>query len=101
MMIKYTEYKLDDLTLGYEIYENGYGIYFGDTLTITQTTENLPHPSLSFEVNAILQIKNLCGILYDLEEEIKKRFPLSDAEQTQLDLALKVEYLICLAELDM
>lgn len=99
-MIKYTEFKRDDLTLGYELYENGYRIYFGDGLTITQNESNLPYPNLSFELNAILQIKDLCGIPYDLEEEIKNNLPLSDAEQTQVDLALKVEYLICLAELN-
>lgn len=100
MMIKYTEFKLEDMTLGYELYEDGHAIYFGDGLTITQNQSNLLHPNLSFELNAILQIKDLCGIPYDLEEEIKNSLPLSDVEQTQVDLALKVEYLICLAELN-
>lgn len=101
MMVKHTEYRFGGFPLGYELYENGYGIYFGESLTITQTTENLPYPDASLELNVIFQIKDLCGIPYDLEEEIKKSLPLTDAEQTQLDLALKVEYLICLAELDM
>lgn len=101
MMIKNTEFKLGDFILGYEIFEDGYGIYFDNGLAITQNEENLPRPNLSFELNAILQIKDLCGIPYDLEEEVRKSTPLTENEQMQLDLALKVEYLICLAELDM
>lgn len=98
-MVKYTEFKKNDLQLGFGLYDDGYGIYFGNDLTIIQITPNIPYPDLSYEINAILQIKDICGIPYDLEEEIKKAQPLSPWEQTQLDTALNVEYLICLEEL--
>ena len=100
MMIKYTEFKLGELSLGYELYDDGYGIYFGDGLTIVQNENNLPYPNLPFELNAILQIKDLCGIPYDLEEEIKTNSPISDSEQLQLTMALQIEYLTCLHEVN-
>ena len=99
-MIKYTRYSICGHKVGYELICNGYCIYYDDELVLSQIYPNIAKPWLSYELNAILQIKDLCGIPYDLEEEIKNSLPLSDAEQTQVDLALKVEYLICLAELN-
>ncbi|WP_313528816.1 hypothetical protein [Anaerotignum sp.] len=97
-MVKYTEFKSGGHLLGYELREDGYGIYFGDNLVIVQDSPYIAHQNCPLEVSAILQIKDICGIPYDLDEEIKKAQPLSPWEQTQLDTALNLEYLICLQE---
>lgn len=100
MMRKDSGYTFGEYQLSYEVQGDGYDIYFGDTLTLSQrVSHTIPYPALSYGAGAMVQIKELCGVTVDLEEEIKNEKPLSAEEQGQLDMALNLEYLVCLEEL--
>lgn len=54
-----TEFKIANQTLSYEVVENGYKIYLGDKLWITQYEPYIPNPTMSYEENALAQIEAL------------------------------------------
>ena len=54
-----TEYKVNDQIISYEVVENGYNIYLGETLWITQPEPYIPNRDLSYEENAIAQIEDI------------------------------------------
>ena len=64
-----TNHKVNGQVISYEVVENGYNIYLGETLWITQPEPYIPNRSLSYEENAIAQI-----------EEIAKGFEEADNE---------------------
>lgn len=54
-----TEYKVNGQVISYEVVDNGYNIYLGETLWITQPEPYIPNRSLSYEENAIAQIGDI------------------------------------------
>ena len=54
-----TEFKIDEKVVGYEIGENGYNIYLGDKLWISQSEPYIPYPELGYEGSCLKQIQEL------------------------------------------
>ena len=56
---KKTEYTFDGREVTYEIHNDGYAIYLGETLWITQELPNIPYPELELEECCLKQLENL------------------------------------------
>lgn len=54
-----TNHKVNGQVISYEVVENGYNIYLGETLWITQPEPYIPNRELSYEENAIAQIEEI------------------------------------------
>lgn len=54
-----TEYVIDGKTVSYEIKDNGYEIYLGSQLWITQYEPYIPYPDLGYEGSCLKQIQEL------------------------------------------
>ena len=50
---------IENKAVSYEVTENGYNIYLGDALWITQYEPYIPNKELSYEENAIAQINEI------------------------------------------
>ena len=87
-------YKLNDRALRYSIEARGYTIYLDETPWIRQIEPYIPNRALSYEQNAIAQIKEIVGDTADMpktdserlvtiEEQIKVSY--TEAQQTAVD----------------
>ena len=60
-----TKYVAHKQPLSYEVLPNGYDIYMGETLWITQHEPHIPNRNLSYEENAIAQMEEIVnGLKY-------------------------------------
>ena len=82
-----TEFKIDNKTLSYEIVDNGYKIYLGDKLWITQYEPFIPNPELSYEENALAQIEELAKPAEE-EQSLKEQVAVLEQQLTDTQLAL-------------
>ena len=54
-----TQKCVNEQEISYEVTDNGYNIFLGDTLWITQYEPYIPKKELSYEENAIAQINEI------------------------------------------
>lgn len=62
-----TNHKVEDQLLSYEVVKDGYDIYLGNTLWITQHEPYIPNKELSYEENAVAQIEEIAAGLSEAE----------------------------------
>lgn len=74
-----TDFKYNNQTLSYEVVENGYKIYLGGKLWITQLEPYIPNPEISYEENALAQIEELTK---PAEEENDMNTRIASLEET-------------------
>ena len=82
-----TEYKINNQELSYEVVENGYKIYLGGKLWITQYEPFIPNPELSYEENALAQIEELAKPTEE-EQSLKEQVAALEQQLTDTQLAL-------------
>lgn len=58
-MIK-TDYDINGEKISYEISEDGYDIYLGDKIWVTQHEPYILYPSLGYEGSCLKQIEDIC-----------------------------------------
>lgn len=82
----------DGPSLYYEIYENGFDIFSGESSTVPmlhQPEPYIPNPDISYEENAIAMCKQL-------GRETKKPFVFTDEMYTEMNA--NIDYLLLLSE---
>ena len=68
-----TQKFVNEQEISYEVTDNGYNIYLGEALWITQYEPYIPNKSLSYEENAIAQIDEIVeGFNTPAEEAVEE-----------------------------
>lgn len=89
--MKQTEYKFNGQALSYEILEDGYNIYLGGTLWITQQEPHIPCPDLGYEGSCLKQMEELCCLKTSIDQEpqgLDKKIEELQQQITDMQIAL-------------
>lgn len=89
--IKYEKQTYDGRDIFYEIMENGFSIYIGNTIrpAFYQPEPYIPYPELSYEENA----KKMCE-----ECTIEQVTPFQMTEEKYMEMVSNIDYLLLLNE---
>ena len=86
--MKVTEFMKGGEKLGYTLSEDGYDIYFGDKLTLSQHEPYIPYPSLGYEGSCLKQIEEMCSEPEAAPDTMEQRLSALEEENAMLSSTL-------------
>ena len=82
--MKTTDFKFNEMTVAYEVSEDGYDVYLDNNVWISQHEPYIPYPNLSYEAGCLKQIEEICKEEETQEDETQQRLSALEAENTNL-----------------